>query len=209
MGKTAEDLRQDLEQQRESVGRDLVAIGDRVSPGRMVERRRLAARQLFTRARDGLMGARDSVSDTAYGAQSAVGGAAANVGEALAAGPRAVQSQTQGSPMAAGLVAFGVGAVAGTLLPTTRREETAVAEVQPALETAAGELAGGVDAVTATAKDHATDSAQHLKEAAQDAAETVKAEAQGAAQTVKADAQGTGPSDQQPPSSTGPLPTPS
>ena len=35
MGKTAEELRQDLEQHRESIGRDMEAIGDRVSPGRM------------------------------------------------------------------------------------------------------------------------------------------------------------------------------
>ena len=151
MGKTAEDLRHDLEQQRESLGRDLVAIGDRVSPGRMVERRRLAVRQSFGRARDAVMGAKDTAADTtqhaASSAQSAVGSAASAVGDAVTSAPQAIQSQTQGNPLAAGLIAFGVGALAGSLLPTTRREEQAVAQVQPALESAASELAEGAQSV--------------------------------------------------------------
>jgi hypothetical protein len=186
MGKTAEDLKNDLEQQRESVGRDLVAIGDRVSPGRMVERRRMAVRQSFGRARDAVMGAKDSAAGTtqqaASSAQSAVGNAASTVGDVVTSAPQAIQTQTQGNPLAAGLVAFGMGALAGTLLPTTRREEQAVAQVQPALESAAGELAQGAQSVAASAKDHAAEGAEHLKESVKDAAESVKADAQGAGQ---------------------------
>ena len=156
MGKTAEDLRRDLEEQRDSLGRDLVAIGDRVSPGRMVERRRLAVRQSFGRARDAVMGAKDTAADTtqhaASSAQSAVGSAASAVGDAVTSAPQAIQSQTQGNPLAAGLVAFGVGALAGSLLPTTRREEQAVAQVQPALESAASELAEGAQSVVAVSE---------------------------------------------------------
>ena len=141
MGKTAEDLRRDLEEQRDSLGRDLVAIGDRVSPGRMVERRRLAVRQSFGRARDAVMGAKDTASDTtqhaASSAQSAVGSAASAVGDAVTSAPAGHPVTDAGEPLAAGLVAFGVGALAGSLLPTTRREEQAVAQVQPALESAA------------------------------------------------------------------------
>ena len=192
MGKTAEDLRHDLEEQRDSLGRDLVAIGDRVSPGRMVERRRLAVRQSFGRARDAVMGAKDTAADTtqhaASSAQSAVGSAASAVGDAVTSAPQAIQSQTQGNPLAAGLIAFGVGALAGSLLPTTRREEQAVAQVQPALESAASELAEGAQSVVASAKDQAAKGAEHLKEAATDAAESVKADAQDAAQTVQAEA---------------------
>jgi hypothetical protein len=180
MGKTAEDLRSDLEQQRESVSRDLVAIGDRVSPGRMVERRRLAVRQSFARARDAVMGARDAATGTtqqaASTAQAAAGSAASAVGDVVTSAPQAIQAQAQGNPMAAGLIAFGVGALAGTLLPTTRREEDAVAQVQPALDTAAGELAGSAQAVATSAKEHAAEGAEHLKETVKDAAQSLKAE---------------------------------
>jgi hypothetical protein len=171
MGKTAEDLRSDLEQQRESIGRDLVAIGDRVSPGRMVDRRRLAVRQSFARAREAVMGARDTATGTTQHAASVVG-------DAVTSAPQAIQSQTQGNPLAAGLVAFGMGALAGTLLPTTRREEEAVAQVQPALETAAGELAGSAQSVAASAKEHAAEGAEQLKSTVKDAADSIKSDVQ-------------------------------
>ena len=183
MGKTAEDLRQDLEHQRESVGRDLEAIGDRVSPGRMVERRRMAVRQSFGRARDAVMGARDTAAGRTQHA-------ASTVGDVVTSTPQAIQSQTQGNPMAAGLVAFGLGALAGSILPTTRREEQAVAQVQPALESAAGELADGAQSLVSSAKEHAAEGAEHLKETVRGAAESVKADAQGSTQSTATPAQG-------------------
>jgi uncharacterized protein YjbJ (UPF0337 family) len=190
MGKTAEDLRHDLEQQRESIGRDLVAIGDRVSPGRMVERRRSAVRQSFGRARDAVMGARDTATNTAEhatsSAQAAVGNAASTVSDAVTSAPQAIQSQTQGNPLAAGLIAFGAGALAGSLLPTTRREQQAVAQVQPALESAVGELADSAQSVAATAKEQVAEGAEHLKDTAKEAAQSVKSEAQSATQSVQA-----------------------
>ena len=44
MGKTAEELRFEIAQQRVDLTRDFEMIGDRVSPSRMVERRTAAQR---------------------------------------------------------------------------------------------------------------------------------------------------------------------
>ena len=60
MGTRADELKSDLERQREALGEDLEAVGDRVSPGRVVERRRAALRQGFGRLRDRVMGTADS-----------------------------------------------------------------------------------------------------------------------------------------------------
>jgi len=183
MGTTPDELRNELEQQRESLSRDLVAIGDRVSPNRIVERRRMAVRQSFGRAREAVMGAKDS----AVTRQSSM---ASSVGDAVTSVPQAIQSQTQGNPFAAGLIAFGVGALAGSLIPTTRREEEAVARVQPALESAAGELGHSAQAVAQSAKEHASEAAEHVKSSAQDAAASVKSDAQSAAESAKSGSQG-------------------
>ena len=118
-----------------------------------------------------------------------MGSAASTVGDVVTSAPQAIQSQTQGNPLAAGLIAFGVGALAGSLLPTTRREEQAVAQVQPALESAAGELGQSAQVMAETAKEHGAEAAEHLKATAQDAVESVKAEAQGATQSLKGEAQ--------------------
>jgi hypothetical protein len=191
MGKTAEELKHELEQQRESVGRDLVAIGDRVSPGRMVERRKASVRQSVGRARDAVMGAKDSaVGTTSEGVSAAgasVSSAVSTVGDVVTGTPQVISAQTQGNPLAAGLIAFGVGALAGTLVPTTRREQQAVAQVQPALEAAAQDLGESAQVVAESAKEHAGEAAHHLKEQAEDAAASVKAEAQAATTQAPAD----------------------
>jgi gas vesicle protein len=210
MGKTAEDLRYELEGQREALSRDFVAIGDRVSPGRMVERRRIAIRQSFGKARNAVMGTADSATNqasdgfaaaadragtmassaqsTASNVGQSVGSAASSAADAVTHAPQAIQQQTQGNPLAAGLIAFGVGALAGTLLPTTRREEQAVRKVQPALESAASEIGEQAQVVAEQAKEQATQAAQQLKEEAQQSVESVKADAQQAADTVQSEA---------------------
>jgi hypothetical protein len=194
MGQTAEELRRQLDDQRDSLGRDLVAIGDRVSPGRMVERRRTALRQSFGRAREAVMGTADSV-PSATGerlgdAAGSVSSAAAAVGDAVTGAPEALRSQAQGNPLAAGLIAFGAGALVGSLVPTTRYEAKAALQAQPTLEAAAAELGEHAQGVAGTVKEHAAEAADRLKDAAQDAADSVKEAATSAADQVKADASG-------------------
>ena len=65
MGATAEELRADLGRQRQELSRDLEAIGDRVSPGRMMERRRASVRRRITVARETVMGTSDHAKERA------------------------------------------------------------------------------------------------------------------------------------------------
>jgi hypothetical protein len=189
MGTRADELKSDLERQRQALGYDLEAVGDRVSPGRMVERRRAAVRQTWMRARNRVMGAADntgpSMSDRAGGAASTVsdaagtareraGEAATAVKERVTEAPQAVTSATEGNPLAAGVIAFGAGLLAASLLPSTEKEQRLVSEqVKPALDQAKSE-----------AQAVAKEAAENLKPAAQDAAAQVRDEAQGAAQNV-------------------------
>ena len=80
--------------------------------------------------------------------------------DAVANAPEQVQRATAGSPLIAGAVAFGLGALVAALLPETEPEQRAVAAVQP-------QLAAATDAV---------------KDAGQQALETAKSSAQDAAQ---------------------------
>jgi len=181
MGQTAEELRRQLDDQRDNLGRDLVAIGDRVSPGRMVERRRTAVRQSVGRARDAVMGTADTmVSTTGDRAGSALGtvsSTASSVGEVVSGAPGALKEQTQGNPFAAGLVAFGMGALVGSLLPKTRLEQQSISELQPALESAAADLGDQAQQMVGSVKDQAAEAADRLKDASTDAIESVKADA--------------------------------
>jgi hypothetical protein len=103
------------------------------------------------------------------------------------------QQRVQGSPLAAGLVAFGAGLVVSSLLPATKVEaqaahqtlEAAKEHGQPLVD----EAKQAAQQVAADAKDQAVDAAQQVKESATESAQAVKDEAQSSAETVKGEAQ--------------------
>ena len=72
MAQSPEELRRDIERSRAHLGETLEAIGDRVSPGRNVERRTERVRGRFRSMKDAVMG-------TAHGSYEAVGDRAASV----------------------------------------------------------------------------------------------------------------------------------
>jgi hypothetical protein len=90
--------------------------------------------------------------------------------------------QTQGNPLAAGLIAFGVGWLVSSLLPATRKEQQLAQQAETAFREHKDEL-------LAPAKQAAQEVGEQLKPAAQQAVEEVKGTAQGAAQTVKQEGQ--------------------
>jgi hypothetical protein len=137
---TTDALRTELDDQREEMGRTLEAIGDRVSPRRIVERGRDAttgrARRAVHRARERVMGALPgdgTVSGTASGV-------ATSAGEQVRSAEGAVMETTRSNAIAAGAVAFGIGFVAAMAFPRTRTEQRAAEQLAPQLETAATEI---------------------------------------------------------------------
>jgi hypothetical protein len=184
MGKTAEDLRAQAELQRADLGRDLEALGDRISPGRMMERRRAAVRQGFSTARDAVMGRADSVRTSAGEAVSGVGESASSVGQRIGDVPGAVRHQTEGNPIAAGLIAFGTGMLLATLLPGTRREEQAARHIEPRLAGVAGEVRSGVQQAAEQLRPPAQDAIEDVKSSARDAVDTVKGEGSSSPKTA-------------------------
>jgi len=124
MGTRADELKSDLERRREVLGEDLEAVGDRVSPGRMVQRRRAAFRQRFGRIRDQVMGTADSarsgMSDAAGTATDKASEGTRAVKDQLSGAPQAVGSAIEGNPLAAGVIAFGAGLLAASLVPATK-----------------------------------------------------------------------------------------
>jgi hypothetical protein len=177
---SAEELRAQIERQRSELGRDLEVLGDKVSPGRIVERRRAAVRQSARGFKDRVMGAADTATTRVGDTAGSVSGAVSSAGSTVAGAPQATIQAAQGNPLAVGLVAFGAGAVLAALLPTSEKERRVITErAEPALQKAAEEAGA--------AAQHAV---EELKPAAQDAAEAVRSTAQDAAESVKSSAQG-------------------
>lgn len=176
-----EAIRRDIEQTRQSLSQDVDVLNEKVNPRYAVQRRKEAARGSLSRARDKVMGnvpSMPSMGSGNPGGGTGSGGTVQAMGDKVSSAPDMARSQTQGNPLAAGLIAFGAGWLASSLLPASQAEQQAARAVQER----ASDLAP-------PAKDMAKDAASQLQGSAQQAADSVRLTAQEAVQEVKDDAQ--------------------
>jgi hypothetical protein len=161
------------------------AIEDKVVPSRIIERRRAAVTGWAGGMKERVMG---SASTTTERASSTVGKLSDGVNqatEAISDAPAQVQRATAGSPLIAGAVAFGIGALVAALLPQTEPEQRAVAAVQPQLTGATAVVKDAGQQALDTAKSSAQDAAKDLKDSATSHAQEVTDQAKDAGQQVK------------------------
>lgn len=222
-----EQIRQEIEQTRRDLSRNVDALTDQVTPSNMARRevnrvgeslRGLkdrvmggsdddysdGTRDAMADRRDELMGragdAKDQLMSRAGDYKDQAAARLSDAQEAVQGGPAAVRRRARGNPLGAGLLAFGVGALIGGLMPSTAKEREAGAalkeKAQPLVEEAKGVAQDAVDNLTPQAqaamdsvKEHAAEAAQNVKAEGQDAAQTVKSSAQDSAQQVRSSAQ--------------------
>ena len=185
MGQSPEELASEIENTRERMAGNLDTLQDRVSPSAIVERRKQAARDRVSSVKDKVMGTTQAAKDKVSSATTSASSGASDAGSNVAA---TAQQQFQGSPLAAGLVAFGAGMVLASLLPASRIEAEAAHRV---VETAKDHQdvldsvkSAGQDTVDKL-KQSATEAAQQVKDSAQQSAQTVKDEGQSSADSVR------------------------
>ncbi|TKV61022.1 DUF3618 domain-containing protein [Nakamurella flava] len=162
-----ETIRREIEATRAGLSDDVNALGDKVNPASVARRQTEKVRGAAVSVREAVMG---SASDVADRGQHALSGVQDNVAEA----PSAIKRRTRGNPVAAGLIAFGAGLLAASLLPASEPEQQAAQKLKEQAQPV-------VDELTEVAKE----AAGHLKEPAQQAVEEVKSTATDAAQAVK------------------------
>jgi Protein of unknown function (DUF3618) len=201
-------IRRQIEDTRRELSYDVDALNEKVNPARVMDRRVSAAKGRMTRMKERVMGtasdtttqAQGMASNTAGSMQDAASSAADTVQSAASSAATAVQQapdtivrQTQGNPLAAGLIAFGVGWLVSSLLPSTEKEkqlaqqaESAVRENKDTLLEPAKQVA---QEVTEQMRPAAQQAVEEVKSTAQDAAQSVKEEGRAAAQDVQGQAQ--------------------
>ena len=199
-----EQLRREIERTQAALSQDVDALTEKVTPGKIVERRVDRARDAATRLKEKVMGsdpysghssgggvrqaashaadrvsgtassATASVQDAASSAASSVQDAAATAADAVQHAPQAIRRQTRGNPLAAGLIAFGAGWLVSSLLPATRREQELADQAKQVAQ----------EKVAPVAQQVAGEVRENLREPAQQAVDSVKATAQDAKDTV-------------------------
>jgi gas vesicle protein len=198
-----EVIRRQIEDTRRELSYDVDALNEKVNPARVVDRRVTAAKGRITNLKEKVMGSAHETTSQAQGmASSAAGsvqGAASNAAGsvqsaassaaegvqnaastavgAVQQAPQAITRQAQGNPLAAGLIAFGVGWLVSSLLPASEKEKQLAQQAESTVRE-------HKDALLEPAKQAAQEIGDQLKPAAQEAVESVKSTAQDAASTV-------------------------
>lgn len=220
-----EVLRAQIAETRSNLSRDVNALGEAVSPSNVARRQadkvtgsiKDAGRSLkekvmgsddpydttpglTERAQGAAADAQHAVTDAAGSARDAVYDAAGSARDAVTNAPQRARRQTQGNPLAAGLIALGAGWLIGSLLPGTEKErelavtakeqasehgqplmdeakavaQEIVDDVRPQAEEAVESLKGSAQEGVDHVKDEATTQADQVKDSAQDSADQVK-----------------------------------
>jgi Protein of unknown function (DUF3618) len=192
-----EVIRRQIEDTRANLSYDVDALNEKVNPGRVVDRKVGRAKTTVTGLKDRVFGAAQqhghqaggtahdvagNVQGAAHNAAGTVQNAASSAVGTVQQAPDIIQRQAQGNPLAAGLIAFGVGWLVSSLLPTSEKEKQLASQAESAVRDHSQPL---VD----QAKSVAQEIGDNLKPVAQEAVESVKATAQEGVETVKSEGQ--------------------
>jgi ElaB/YqjD/DUF883 family membrane-anchored ribosome-binding protein len=190
MGQGTEELNTEIEGTREDLSRNLDALTDKVSPQRIVDRRKEAARGKMRGIKDKVMGtttgAKDKMVGTTSGAKESVTGTAQDA-------MGTIEEKTEGNPLAAGLIAFGAGMLISAMMPASQKEADAAHRLVEAAKEHGGpvieEAKSMGQEMGENLKESAKGAVQEVQSTAAESASHVKQEGQSSAQQVKEDTQ--------------------
>ena len=202
MAQEPDRIRAEIDRTRAELTRDVDRLAEKTSPAKVAQRRWTAVKEKVMGsadhgrhvASDKTSSAVGTVQDTASRVGDKASNTASRVGEkasdaastasdAVRSAPGAVARQTEGNPIAAGVIAFGIGMLAATLIPATDAEKRAGLQ----LKEHSGDL---TDKVKETAQEMKEDLGGTVKQAAAEVKDTAQDAAQSTAQQAKSSARG-------------------
>ncbi|WP_086661898.1 DUF3618 domain-containing protein [Lentzea kentuckyensis] len=192
MGETPDQIRRDIEVTRAELRADANRLVDHASPRGIARRRVRGVRQGLVSMRERVMGtatqAASTVREQGHDTGTAVAERAEQAVQVVQDAPRRVARQTQGSPLAAGLIAFGSGLLLAAVLPRTDAEQQAVQQLSDTfgdvVEPARDAMAESAQHLKEDVKSSVSDAAGEVRQVASDAAQTTAEQAKDAAQDV-------------------------
>ena len=177
-----DQIRADIERTRSTLSSNVNTLAYEANPATMAKRRVGRVTSTLGGVRDRVMG---SAHETAQNTSDATGSAISSASDAVQSAPGTVKAQTQGNPLAAGVIAFGAGLLVSSLIPASDREAQVAATLQEKAQPLTDELTDVAKQTAQNLQGPAQEAVAAVKETAADAAETVKQEGTSAAQDVQ------------------------
>lgn len=170
MSESPDEIRAEIERTRSGLGADVDALADKVTPSKIAHRQTNKMKRAMNSMSERVMGSAES-------GQSTVSDAADQTCEMM----HQAKAKAEGNPLAVGLIAFGAGLLAASLIPASEKEkslaETAKQEAQPLMDQAsesAKEVASHLKEPAQATKDRASEAVDHVKEQGSNATSQVK-----------------------------------
>jgi gas vesicle protein len=176
MSNDPDQIRREIERTRSELSDNVNALGDKVNPGSIAKRQVGRVRGAATSVKEAVLGSDSDPTDT---------GVAGTVSDAVSDAPSAVARKAQGSPIAAGLIAFGAGLLVSSLLPASRVEQQAAENIKDTAQPLVDDLTDTVKETAGNLQEPAQHALEEVKTTATQAAGTVRDEATDAAADVK------------------------
>jgi uncharacterized protein YjbJ (UPF0337 family) len=182
-----DEIRADIERTRAALSDNVDDLAESVKPKNVAGRQVGKVKEAASNLKDRVMGSDDddysgsavgTVGGKASSAKDTVSEKASDARDAVRQAPSRMKRRAQGNPLAAGMIAFGLGMLVSSLIPSTEKEREAVSQLQENLEP-----------VKEKASEVAQDMAENLRQPAQEAAESVKAAATEGVENVKQEGQ--------------------
>lgn len=167
---TPEEIERRIERTRTELSSNVDRLSEKVTPSKVVGRRVEGIKSGATGLRERVMGSAGDSGRTRQAGES-VGSVASSAKNAASSAPSAIRYQTQGNPLAAGLIAFGAGWLLSSLAPASPPEQEL-----------AGQAESKAKQFTEPLKQTGQDMAEQLKQPLQDSIAQVKSSATDAAQ---------------------------
>ncbi|MFI6757969.1 DUF3618 domain-containing protein [Micromonospora sp. NPDC050417] len=196
-------IRASIEETQDDLGRNLDALSDRINPRRAARMQADRARGTFQKlkenvmgsashardasmhARDASMHARDVGQARLSNAQDRMSAATSAAGDRMRGMGHEAQHQAQGHPLAVGLVAFGLGVLASSLLPASQREQRLAGRLRDQASAHSDELKQQATGMARQAQ-------ENLRGPANEAVGAVRSKATGNAGALRDQARSTG-----------------
>jgi gas vesicle protein len=176
-------IRAQIEATRAGLSNDVNELGEKVSPAQIAKRQR-------EKVTGAVMGVKDHIMGSAGDAKGAAGDGMSNVGDAMSGAPGKLAQQTKGSPLAAGLIAFGAGLLLASIAPASQPEAKAAAAIKDQAQPLLEQVTAGAKEIAGNLQEPAHTAVESVKSSAAEAVDTVKEEGTSAVSDVKDQAQG-------------------
>jgi gas vesicle protein len=189
-------IRAQIEQTRANLSDDVDALADQANPAHIAHRQVAKAKRAGGRLLDRILGTaedvRDAAADKAHELAADVGDATGDVtgrapqwGHGVADLPNQAGRQAQGNPVAAGVVAFGIGLLIAAAFPASRKEQELAQAVKEQAQPLTDQVTAAAREVADNLAGPAKEAVENLKESAGEAVAAVQEEGSAAVSDVQ------------------------